>query len=190
MLDKVDEGIAQHAEARRLNPDGFAGRNLPLSLNPAYIGVYFHLADLLGKRGRIDQALEFLRHVAKMKPDSARTHFVLGVAELQHGDVNEAAGHLTIAAQLDPNSPETYYNLAQALSKQGKAEQAVAAYRQAFALWPQYVEAHIALADMLLAAGEPDEAVVHYQQALKLRPDDQPTREKLAEAQNLLNQNP
>lgn len=153
---RVDDAIAEFAEAARLEPT--AERHYALA--SAYVE----------SRNLTEAAAEFTE-AARLKPDSAEAMYGLGVVRQQQGRLDEAidfyrraiAGHLQFA--------DAHYNLGRALATQGKADEAIAEYRRGLELRPDDAEAHRSLAAALASTNRAEDAVTEYRKALTLEPD-------------------
>jgi len=70
------------------------------------------LADLLLRRGRIDEAIEHCQETLRINPRDADAHNNLGLALLQKGNEKEAAVEFEESLQIDPNQMNAAPNLA------------------------------------------------------------------------------
>lgn len=105
------------------------------------------------------------------RPDNARAHHNLGLAEQAEGRLAEAEQHLRRAMALAPGSPEPIYNLAVLLNLAGRSAEAMDAYREVLRLAPDNAAAHNNLANLLYAANQGAEAGRHYAEAVRAQPD-------------------
>ena len=83
---------------------------------------YVRLASIALRQQQAAAAVEPAEHAARLNPDSAEAHYLLGRAMLQLGDASRAVHELEIAARLAPSSPEAHFNLAKAYAKSGQAD--------------------------------------------------------------------
>lgn len=76
--------------------------------------VFAHasLADLLLRRGRLDEAAFHCKEALKLQPRDANAHNNLGLALLQKGDESHAAAEFIETLQIDPNHMNAAANLA------------------------------------------------------------------------------
>lgn len=76
--------------------------------------VFAHasLADLLLRRGRLDEAAFHCKEALKLQPRDANAHNNLGLALLQKGDESQAAAEFIETLQIDPNHMNAAANLA------------------------------------------------------------------------------
>ena len=74
------------------------------------------LADLLMRRGRVNEAIEHSEEALRIRPNDADAQNNLGLALLQTGDVKRAVAHLEKALKIDPGHMNAEVNLAWILS--------------------------------------------------------------------------
>ena len=70
------------------------------------------LADLLLRRGRIDEAIDHCHETLKINPRDADAHNNLGLALLQKGNEKDAAAEFEESLEIDPNQMNAAPNLA------------------------------------------------------------------------------
>lgn len=70
------------------------------------------LADLLLRRGRVDEAIDHCRETLKINPRDADAHNNLGLALLQKGNEKDAAAEFKTSLEIDPNQMNAAPNLA------------------------------------------------------------------------------
>jgi tetratricopeptide (TPR) repeat protein len=74
------------------------------------------LADLLMRRGRVNEAIEHSQEALRIRPNDANAQNNLGLALLQTGDAKGAAAHLEKALEIDPGLMNAEVNLAWVLA--------------------------------------------------------------------------
>jgi len=74
------------------------------------------LADLLMRRGRVNEAIEHSAEALRIRPGDADAQNNLGLAMLQTGDTKRAVAHLEKALQIDPGHMNAEVNLAWVLA--------------------------------------------------------------------------
>lgn len=82
-------------------------------------GNYFahaSLADLLMRRGRVNEAIEHSKEALRIRPGDANAENNLGLALLQSDDTKGAVAHLEKALEIDPGLMNAEVNLAWVLS--------------------------------------------------------------------------
>jgi tetratricopeptide (TPR) repeat protein len=70
------------------------------------------LADLLMRRGRINEAIEHSKEALRIRPEDANAENNLGLALFQTGDTKDATAHLETALEIDPGQMNAEVNLA------------------------------------------------------------------------------
>jgi len=70
------------------------------------------LADLLMRRGRVNEAIEHSEEALRIRPGDANAQNNLGLALLQNGDTKRAVAHLEKALAIDPGQMNAEVNLA------------------------------------------------------------------------------
>jgi predicted O-linked N-acetylglucosamine transferase (SPINDLY family) len=121
--------------------------------------------------GRHQLAIDCLREVLRIRPESPEVHNNLGVTLAQQGHLADAVVAFQMAARLKPDYAEAHNNLGNALREQGQLQPAVASLEEALRLQPHYPEANTNLGIALQAQGKLDEALASYRRALRSRPD-------------------
>lgn len=99
-------------------------------------GILTHLGQVLGRTGRVDEALPLLERAVETAPDAPATHTNLGVAFLAQGKIGEAEGEFRRALELDPSSPEALLNLARVLGATGRRDEAEEVVRRVLEILP------------------------------------------------------
>jgi tetratricopeptide (TPR) repeat protein len=74
------------------------------------------LADLLMRRGRVNEAIEHSKEALRIRPGDANAENNLGLALLQTGDTKGAVAHLEKALEIDPGLMNAEVNLAWVLA--------------------------------------------------------------------------
>jgi tetratricopeptide (TPR) repeat protein len=123
------------------------------------------------RSGRIDEASAELRRSLKLNPDSAPTHYNLGLALAAGRRFEDAAAEFGEAVRLAPDYAEAHNNLGAVLHFLGRLDEAGRHYRQAVSLRGDNVEAVNNLARLLVQQRNPIEAVELFGRALAINPD-------------------
>ncbi len=74
------------------------------------------MADLLMRRGRVNEAIEHSEEALRIRPNDADAQNNLGLATLQTGDAKRAFGHLEKALEINPGHMNAEVNLAWVLA--------------------------------------------------------------------------
>ena len=115
-------------------------------------------------------AREF-RASLKINPESAPTHYNLGIALALERSYDDAMAEFRAAIRVDPAYADAHNNLGALLTVTGRFDEAAEQYRQALAIREDNVDAHSNLARVLWAEGKGSEAIEHFRRASELRPD-------------------
>lgn len=118
----------------------------------------------------VGAAREF-RESLKINPDSAPTHYNLGIALSLERAYDAAMTEFREATRVDSNYADAYNNLGALLTMTGRIDEAEAQYRRALAIREDNADAHSNLARVLWAQGKGSEAIDHFRRASELRPD-------------------
>jgi tetratricopeptide (TPR) repeat protein len=120
--------------------------------------------------GHIAEAEAEFRESLRLNPESAPTHYNIGLVFSVERKYQEAAAEFQNAIRLDPNHAEAHNNLGAMLHAFGRAAEAAAEYRKAIALKPENTEAHNNLGRLLTAQAQFAEAATEFEQALRIDP--------------------
>ena len=121
--------------------------------------------------GEVNVAVDKLRQIVQMAPDSAPARLTLAEALSRRGDATEAAEAYQAALDLRPDSFVAALGLGNSLLAIGEAADAIAALRSAVRLRPSAVEAHDALAAAFSRDGDEESALDSYREVVKLDPE-------------------
>ena len=162
--------------ATRLLDEGKAGEALPYAQRDVEIAPQLWLSHLtlgrvLGRLGRLQEAMAQDAQALRMNPNSAEAHVCFGVALIELGKREDAIEHYEQALQLNPDYAEAQYNLGNVFLREGKISDAIGHYEQALRIKPDYAEAHNNLGLALAQTGKFEEAIAHYEQSLRFKPE-------------------
>ena len=154
----------QHAEAealcRKLLPEGRPDARL-----------HFLLGMILHRLGRDTEAIEPLRHAARLTPRDAAVFNSLGCVFHSLKDYSRAVENFQQAVALKPNQADLHYSLGNACFPLGEIEAAAAAFRRSVELNPQDAQSWNNLGKTLKELNRLDESLAAYEQALAIQPD-------------------
>ncbi len=122
--------------------------------------------SLLGKRGRLDDAVKACRKAVRIEPNMASARQELATWLLRTDAADEAIGHLTIAARLRPERPNVLFQLGDALERTGNRDEAIQVYTLQLERAPDHRGALRRLATLRIV--HPDPGRRDAQQALAL----------------------
>ena len=130
-----------------------------------------NLGNILGDRGRIEEAMVHYRRALDIKPNLVEARVNLGLMLEKGGQRAEASQEFekALGAKPLPSSVDiasnVHFTLGNALIRCGKIEQALGPYRDAVQVKPENVMARRNLAAALVRLGQSAEAVVHLNEA-------------------------
>jgi tetratricopeptide (TPR) repeat protein len=128
-------------------------------------------ANLLFKRNRVDEAMEYSVRAVRAAPEFAEGHNDLGVGLARKGEFDAAIERYKVSLALKPGFDEAENNWGVVLAGRGQLDSAVAHYQRSLASNPDNPDAEVNWGNVLVRAGRTSEAVDHYRRALWIRPD-------------------
>ena len=109
--------------------------------SPEKFRPQLNLGTQLGRAGRYEEALPFLRKAVELDPESAKAHNQLGTAYLRLRRLDEALPEFHRALALDPEHAYAHYNIAWILDHTGRSEEALPYMRRFLVLAPEKLAA-------------------------------------------------
>jgi predicted O-linked N-acetylglucosamine transferase (SPINDLY family) len=167
--DDLARGLTMQKSGRLKEAEAAYRRQL--QREPENTDALHLLGHLLGMQHEHAAAVEILKRLVTLSPDSPDAQLSLGLAYKAQGLADEAARHLEGALRLRPSFGGALLPLAEVLRDLGQADRAEDVYRALLALEPQMAGAHLNLGVNLLAQGRLDEGMDCYRQALAAKPD-------------------
>lgn len=134
-----------------------------------YFDLLQHAANSLAS-GRFAQAQSACEQAARLEPESADAHSLMGLIAAQQGDPERAVTHLQVAARCAPGAPVVQNNLGVAYRDCRRFDEAMSCFRRAIEAQPDYAAAHLNLGEAHRAQGDAEAAVACYRQALTANP--------------------
>jgi Flp pilus assembly protein TadD len=120
--------------------------------------------------GKIQPAIDCLRRLVELRPESAESHRHLGEAQERLGDLPAATDSYRRAATLHPSSAELHCHLARVLYRGGAPQPAAEVYQRALTLNPQSYEICNDLGLVLSDLGNFGAATQAFRRSLILKP--------------------
>src|ERR1019366_1678167 len=117
------------------------------------------LANALGKKGQLDEAIGHYQEAIRLKPDYADAHNNLGAIYGKTRQIDQAIGQYEEAIRLNPGLALAHYNLGAALAKKGQTDEAIRHFQEAIRLKPDYADAYNNLGVAFGSKGQTDEAI-------------------------------
>jgi protein O-mannosyl-transferase len=102
-----------------------------LEQNPGAWMADDNLGIILGRSGRLPEAIEHFRRALRSNPNAAEVHNNLGIALARTGRPDEAADEFEAALQIRPNYANAHFNLGLALHQLGRNDEARAQFEAA-----------------------------------------------------------
>jgi Tfp pilus assembly protein PilF len=129
------------------------------------------VAMLYLRDGQSGRAEAHFRDSLRLNPDSAPSHYNLGIALSAERRFDEAASEFREALRLDPDHAGAHNNLGAMLHVAGRLDEAAAHYRRAVELRPDNAEAFSNLGRVLSLQQRDADAVASFRRALALNAD-------------------
>ena len=129
-----------------------------------------NLGQALMDKGKVDDAIPYLKTAIKLAPSDFRSVDNLGAALLQKGEIRESIGLHEKAITINPRYEKAYNNLGYALIQAHRPGDAVSALKKAIELRPVYAKAENNLGNAYLQLNQMEEAIAHYQAAIRANP--------------------
>jgi tetratricopeptide (TPR) repeat protein len=169
-------------------PDNAAGLlSRAVQLRPDLVPLRYQLAMALRALKQWPAALEQVRQVAAMLPNSADAACDVATTLGAMGREDEALEQYARALALDPGHAMANYNLGVSLQARSRFAEGAEALRRAVARDPKFALAHNNLGSVQRDLGEPQQAIESYRRAIELSPGDPRYRNNIALAfQDLL----
>src|SRR5438105_2423441 len=155
-LGRTDEAIGRLRQATQMDP--------------ALADAWLDLARLLDAARRPDEALDALKHLARLRPDCDH---LLGVADglFKRRHFREAVDFYRQAIELRPDSADLRNRLSAALLETQDPTGAESAARAAIELDPRFARAHFNLGSVLRKTNRLEEALDAFRKALQIDPN-------------------
>lgn len=103
--------------------------------------LQYNMGVVLGRLGRVPDAIAALEEAARINPDYTEAHYNLGIYLKQTGRLDEAMAHYREAVRVKPDYAEAWNNMGGILMQQGKIEEAVEHLSKALAIKPDHEKA-------------------------------------------------
>ncbi|PSB39932.1 hypothetical protein C7B69_00920 [filamentous cyanobacterium Phorm 46] len=164
------EAIASYRQIIALNPDNVEAYHHLLQVQPDNWEVWLQLAQALGRREEIEEAIAAYRQAAEINPNFFETYLALGDALASLERWEEAIASYLCALEQNPNFDAVHFQVWAALAPVQKWEEAAAWYRQALELNPNAALAYHHLGAALAGLKQTEKAIAAYRQAAEINP--------------------
>lgn len=175
------------AMAQRLQGLGYAqgggGDEESASVNPRdHIELVeeFHAAIGQGQRGKFENMIAPLEHVAKEFPNAVGFRTELGTAYFHAGRLADAQRELEAAIALDKNYYTAHYNLGKVFQEMQRRDDALREFAKTLELRPEFYIAHTNVVTVLVDAGQFEQAIAPARALVQAKPTDPSYRVGLA----------
>lgn len=111
--------------------------NKAISIRNSYLDALFNRAYAYEEINQLDNALQDVAQINKMKPDSAFVYFYKGLVLTKYRKYSEAYSNFLIADSLNPYNPQTIVNMATVIFFLNKLDSAKNLLEQALMLNPE-----------------------------------------------------
>ncbi len=105
-------------------------------------------------------------------PETATTHFNLGVSYQREGRLKEALKEYKKVIFIEPFNIDAYNNMGMVYKGLGDLDGAIACYKKAIAINPRYEKGHSNMAVALYLKGDLDAAISESKKAIAINPND------------------
>lgn len=140
-------------------------------LRPEVARSHVLLAQILGLRDRVDDALAAWREAIRIEPGRVAIMTDYGLTLEAKGRMDDAIRVYQEVLRLYPKAAETGFQLGLAWWEKGDNARALEAFRDAVQADPSYVDARANYGRALEDAGNLDEAEAEYREAIRQRPN-------------------
>ena len=142
-----------------------------IELAPALaINAYTEMGVTFDRANRFDEAVEAMKQVARLWPQSTGVYSNLAASLTRAGRPAEAAEAAREAVRLDPSFPQAHAELAHALLQQGQLQDAMKEAQAAVGLRSENVLARYVLGCVYKRTGRRAEALEEFDRALAVDP--------------------
>ena len=153
--------------------DDKASKLFELSINkfPEYADAYSNMGVILEKKGRLNEALKFIKKAVEIKSDYAGAHNNLALILLKLEDYSGAEKSFEKVLELSPDDPLVLNNLGQAIEKLGRYKDAEVIFKKSIKIKP-YAFTLSNLANLLNFLDRAEEAEIYLRMAIKENPNE------------------
>jgi Flp pilus assembly protein TadD len=145
---------------------------------------HFSLGVVLGKMGRLDEAIKEFQTSLNLEPNQIKIHLNLGIIYASQGKVDDALKEYETALTIDPKDPAAHYNLAVLFAQIQRLDDAVTEFQTALESNPYDASAHNNLGVVFARQGRLNEAMREFKAALEIEPDHINARNNLKKIDN------
>ena len=125
---------------------------------------------VLGKSGRLDEAVEVLRKAVELDPSDPTGHLYLGMALTVKGEPRAGLESFLEVLQFDPAHQQAHLQAGSILAALGDDRRAVPHFEAALVSHADLVPARLRLGQALQRLNRQEDALVHYERVIELDP--------------------
>ncbi len=152
--------------------DAIRFQTAAVALRPQSPSAHLRLAQMLDRRGSLDEAMTCFREAIRRKPEYSHAYFALGRFLLfPIADYSAAAATFSKGLEFDPDHVAGLIGRGAAYGYLGEWDKALADSTRAIAIEPERASAWFSHSEALRGLGRRDEAVSAYSKTIELQPD-------------------
>lgn len=174
LRDLKDTGVSQHDRLYRAAP--IAGRvirasNIENSAHEAQARILFFKGTSMFDNDRLEEAIHYYNEILRIKPDSFKTHYNLGMVYMSRRNLEPALYHLRRSVAINSNFADGYRTLGNLLLKKGDLNEAAIHFENVLRLAPDNDEALSNLGVVLAAQNQPNKAMEIFEKTIQINPN-------------------
>ncbi len=141
-----------------------------LNIDPADDRTLHILAEILHRKGDLQNAERNIQKAISLKPKASPYHSCLGQIYLGKGDPTEALNAFKRASHLSPKQATPHYGIGLTQQTKNNFNEAIKSYKHALKLEPNHLQALCNLGAILHQTNKLQEAITCYKKGLKYHP--------------------
>jgi len=143
-----------------------------LGFAPDETVLHNNLANVLGDKGKHEEAIKHFHKSLQLTPNSPSVHNNLANNLREIGQTSRAIKHYKKALEINPKLAVGHYNLANLLVEKANIKDAIQHYQKAVKYKPDYSQAWRNLASLFTKQGKLQMALDCYNEAIRIIPND------------------
>ncbi len=152
-----------------------------LNIDKTYIQALYTKAEILSDTGDTKQAVDILKQIVRLSPDSEDAYITLALTQYHADDTAGAKDTLKDMSVHVPSSPYPYYYLAKIAVDEKNYKEAIVYYNKAFKTAPDFYTALYEEADVYAYMKDYNKAIAVYRSILAGNPDEYSLYEKMGD---------
>ena len=142
-----------------------------IRLRPTFYEAQCYLGFVLGKQGKVKEALDTFGAAEALNPKASLAPFYAGMVHLRTKNFGNALGAMERAIAADASNPDYHTLKGRALSGLKMDKRALESFKKALELEPDHVDAQCSLGDFYLERGNRPDAMSAFNKAIETKPD-------------------